>query len=457
MSEAVVRPMSMGAECEYLVQGASSDDLRRLVSFDTMCEAGINSVDRFVGKSGGSGRIHVDCNHVEFCTAEVLGSASLACADQDGIAIVEHVAAVSGVAHKGIYRNAGVYTPEGESSRGYHENYLTDGETAMGPRLRCVLPSHTVSNLMAMTGTVRGDQFVLAQKIWHMGGNPVEYGTGQRRTTKGDKPMIMIRNGYGNDITGIDGDLKGRIEKRNAEPGHSIVARYLNFAATSLMIEIIKNKKLFPDNVLQTASFKNVQTAGRAFASDLTLTTSAETLSETKCTALGAQEIYIGWYERLVNECGDTLAQDDIEAVPLIRELYESLSTCNPAELQYTDLVMRTIDFAPRHKYLARFAGDQGITMDNPEIVARNLLWDRVVPEAMGQQYFRRVAENDPRVARIRELYAQFGRTGRAALRASLIDNVTGQPNSASWATLGYGLTEYKLGTHDTKLIVKAS
>ena len=326
-------------------------------------------------------------------------------------------------------------------TRGYHENYQLSRIIAQGELLAEVLPTSIVTRLWAMAGTVMPDGFNYSQKVHHCNGDPMEYnGASSRRITGyGMKPMIMIPR-FNDDRKIFRSVTNCRAEVRNAESGHSIVARYLNFAATSLMMRLFENPRILDregasgTQIMRDMKLIDLQAAARVFASDLTLQRTQETAGGNHYSALDIQDIHTDWFERLVEADGENVPIDEREAVPLIRDVIGSLRESNPAELDYSDLAKITVDFVPRHLYVAKSAGTGPIDSSNMDIVQRNLIFDRVVPEGMGRRYFHHHGQTDPRVDRIREHHDRLGLTGSAVLRASVLDDPNQETTTADWS-----------------------
>lgn len=455
----------MGTECEYNTHLIDPDQMHACINLDAMRAAGVNYISQYVGASGGSGRIYWDCGHHEFCTGECCGPASLAVEDQDGSQDLGKIVIASNIPFEGIYRAAGLYLRnENEHvygvTRGYHENYQTRRIVAEGELLAKVLPTSIVSRLWAMGGTVMPDGFNYSQKIHHCGGDPMEYSgkSGRRATRLGTKPMILIP-AYKDDASIMRLSIDGRVEVRNAEPGHSLVARYLNFATTSLMLRLIENPGILDKRdgsrgteIMRDLELIDIQAAARVYASDLTLQQARETAGGNRYTALDIQDIHVDWFERLVEADGENIPLDEREAVPLIREVIGALRESHPAELDYSPLAKSTIDFVQRHLYVAKSADKGPIDGSNMGVMQRNIVFDRVVPEGRGRKIFQHIGETDPRVARIREHHARLGLTGRAVLRASVIDDPDQEKRSASWSFIrSNDVSHYMSTAHQTE------
>lgn len=435
-------PRIIGTECEYNLQHSSDRSAQLYVAQLAVESAGFARCGAYMGSAGGSGKLGVDQGHVEFSTGEALGPASAACEDLGGIDIVGRVVTASGLPHSGLYRFAGTYIPGGKkmtnmystvsgATSGYHESYLVERAVTEDPLFDAVVPGSLASRLWAMSGTLRDEGFVFSQKIWGCGDPPVVRSL-DRRVIHGRKPMITVPS------SASDQDVLGnphvaRAEVRMMDPGQSLVVRYLSLAATSLTLRLLEHKHLMGGSTrLGQYALRQPAEAAKLFAGDLTLSAAAQTVSGTTIRAVNLQEQYISWFAELAEKV--QLPADESEAIPLLQETNDALAGSKPADCEYTPLALARLDCAKHHAFVSKDLPQQEVRADNKLAMARNLLWDRVLPNGPGYMYWRSIAERDPAAHRVREHYAAFGLAGRARRRAAYIDNL--QPSSASWSSV---------------------
>lgn len=435
-------PRIIGTECEYNLQHSSERSAQLYIAQLAVESAGFVRCGAYMGSAGGSGKLGVDQGHVEFSTGEALGPASAACEDLAGIDIAGKVITASGLPHNGMYRFAGTYIPGGKkiagmystaagATSGYHESYLVERAVTQDPLFDMVIPGSLASRLWAMGGTLRGEGFVFSQKIWGCGDPPVVRSL-DRRVVHGCKPMITVP-GSASDQDVLGDPKTARVEVRMMDPGQSLVVRYLSLAATSLTLRLLEHKHLMGGNTrLGQYALHEPAEAAKLFAGDLTLSAAVQTVSGTTVRAVNLQEQYISWFAELAEKV--QLPPDESEAIPLLQETNGALAGSKPADCEYTPLALARLDCAKHHAFVSRDLSQDQVRSDNKLAMARNLLWDRVLPHGPGYTYWQSIAERDPAAHRVHEHHAAFGLAGRARRRAAYIDSL--HPSSATWSSV---------------------
>jgi hypothetical protein len=429
-------------ECEYNLQPQTGVGLnyQQFVSAKSMADNGIPNHKGYFGTAYGSGRAYPDVGHLEFDTAEAVGPASAAVEDITGIERISQIVNKADRAHGGLYRVAGTYIQNGlinegamrsshGRSSGYHENYLIPRTVADDVLMDKLVPTMLATAIWSTSGTLRSNGYVFSQKVWGTGGAPVEKVLA-RRTEHGNKPMVIVP-GTGTDADTMGSNLWARTEVRLADPGHSLVARYLRFAGMSLCLRLIEHsEQLERQRLLDVCLLDPVQSA-KTFAQDLSQRSTAAMTWGNVATALDIQEAIFDLVAELDEQV--QLPEDEQLAIPAIRGLIDAMRTSKPKNLDYPTLVRARTDFAPRHQFIAR--GTTGrLNAYNKVAMQRNLLWDRVLPEGKGTVYWQTVTAQDPLGAKVLEMASRSGLAPRARRRAGIVDNA-GEETVLNWAT----------------------
>src|SRR3989344_3813128 len=436
-------PRIIGTECEYEIQtGARQQgNTGEFIQKTGLRSAGLKSVGGYLSNGG---RLYLDVGeHLEYGTPECLGPRQAAAADVAGAYIMQRIVEGSKREHNGLYRNAGTYLvhtriEDGKtevisngSSRGYHENYMFPRRVSDDPALDTVMPSFLATRLWAMSGTLRSS-FVYSQKVWGLGGDPVERQIA-RRTQHGNKPMIIIPP------ANKDSDVLGchqwaRLEVRFADPGLSPTVRYLGLAATSLVLRMIEHKDVVGKDFLHGLEFRDPMAAAKMFADDLTLSRTADTEEGKQYTAMDVQEALADtaiWLSQTID-----LPQDEAEAAVRWYGIIERMKAANPADSDWGNLIYE-LDVAAKHNYLARNHSRVEQNRENPDAVQRAFTWDRVLPRGGGMIWWEKFPSEAVAPESIEELLTGVPGT-RASIRAAEIRGNRGEITGANWTMVSF-------------------
>jgi hypothetical protein len=428
-------PRTIGTECEYNMQPVKGDGnpSSTFVNAASMAVVGVRNHHGFLGSEFGSGRAYPDVGHLEFDTAEAVGPASAAVEDLAGIDRLSKIVELAEEEHGGIYRLSGTYIKDGlvdggksrsnvGRSSGYHENYLIPREASDTPLTDQLLPTALATRIWAMNGTLR-DTFVLSQKVWGLGGAPVERSLA-RRTTHKNKPMIIIPPVH-NDADTIGNAEWARIEVRAADPGLSLVNRFTNFAAFSLTMRLVEQQRRIGADTIAQVCLKDPVEAARQYAGNLALDSTAETLAGKQVTALDTQETLLEMFEQLQEDIA--LPEDELLSIIALRSIIDGLRQSRPQYAEYSKLSRVRVEFAPKHLFVTEKRPQTQVRAANYATMQRVLDWDRILPEGSGRQYWRAMTAKDPLAPHIVRLAKQSGISRRARRRARMIDTDDGR------------------------------
>lgn len=377
----------IGAECEYDIQAETGIDKSEFISPLALGKLGVKAAQAKSSNGpyyflGNGGKVYQDVGeHIEYATPECLGPRQAAAADMAGTMLVASMVEATGIEHRGLFRSASMYRrrAEGdekptvdEDTRGYHENYLIPRELTEVSQLEKAIPAYLASRIWAMGGMLR-DEFSISQKAWGIGGSPFEHRR-KRLVDHGQKPMCILPPDKS------DGDITrdpkwARLEVRFADPTQAPTARFLSFAATSLVLRMLEHDHLVKKD-LDKLTIKNPAEAAYLFASDLTLQKTVTMEDGRQMSALDIQEAFAEIALTLSDEID--LPEDENDAVHLWMEICDNLRATQPDQIDYNDTIYE-IEFAARHYYLARKNGP-GPLHYGEENAYRNLGWDRVAP-----------------------------------------------------------------------------
>jgi len=431
-----------GSECEYGVQGASSGSF---VLPTTLARLGYPNHAGYMGSAGGRGRIYADMGHSEYATSEVMGPAAAAVGDLEGVERIADIVTRSGQPHRGVYRTAGTFIPDGRVgdgitrssegvTSGYHQNFMfpraVEFDELTDPLIATSLASRVA---WAGAGALREEGFVLSQKVWGTGGAPIAHGI-ERRTTHGRKPMAIIPSAVHDADTVGDADW-ARLEVRMTDPGMGLANRFLDFAATSLTLRLIELQRtgkrdgtLGGKRLLELCLAQPVAAAHR-FASDLSLQRTVLTRAGKEISALDTQEGLLDAFEMLAQEVA--LPADELLAIRGLRTLIDGLRGSQPHELSYDRRVSTAADFAPRHLFVSKGKTPDQVTSRDYQLMRRDLLWAQVVSgdgekACYGRRYWEVMNERHELTPEIRRLAGAAGVSPRASRRADIIDASNG-------------------------------
>ena len=437
-----VRPM--GTECEYnqqLIPGGVVTSAHFLNN-ETLRNCGIRIQNGYVGEKYGAGKVYPDVGHLEFNSRESMGPASAAVEDLNGIEHLSNIVNASGYLHKGIYRLSGTYIPNGliegggRDSRGrtsgYHESYLFPRHLEYSDAFTHLLPSASAFQVWSRGGTLRHEGFVFAQKVWGNGGDPVEHSL-QRRTSHGNRPMITVPP-ITSDSDTLGDPLWARAEVRMPDPGLSLVNRFLGFANMSLTLRLIEqaDRLELTRERLANICLADPVAAAKAYAGDLTLQVTAETIDGRRFNALNGQESMLDLFESL--QAHVPLPEDEKIAIAGIRSVVDALRTSQPAQAEYSGMAKLRVEFAAKHQFISQDRPQADIKAASKVAMQRNIEWSRVLPVGPGLRYWQRVASRDPLAAKVHELAATAGASKRSTRRARIVDDPDGKNRVVNWS-----------------------
>jgi hypothetical protein len=471
-----------GSECENGVQGGSSGIF---VQSTTLERLGYPNHSGYMGSAGGSGRIYSDVGHLEYATAEVLGPAAAAVEDLKGMERVADIVArapygvdaagnviePTNYDHRGVYRTAGTYIPNGSVAyqsaltsagvtSGHHLNLLFPRVVAYDPLFKPLLATVlSAKSIWAGGGALREEGFVFSQKVWGAGGDPVVLGMGNR-TAHGGKPMAMVPDA-GHDADTIGDTAYARNEVRNADPHFSLVAAFLEFAALSLTLRLLEIQQAGARDArdklgrqhLATFCLEQPVKAGQLFAGDLTLRSEAATHDGSDMSALDINKRLLESIELLPEVV--QLPAAELLAIDGLRAVVDGLSNSHPDQRDYDRRVLLAVDYAPRHLFVAKGKESAAVTAHNVDLMRRDLLWGQIVADpaevareqlkaevearrprevgCYGKRYWASMNERHELTPQIRHLAEQSGLTPRALARAAMVD-AGGSAKVRNWA-----------------------
>jgi hypothetical protein len=433
-----------GSECEYDIQGDGY--VAGYIGDEALAAAGIAHHNSFLGSRGGSGRLYPELSRfAELASRVAMGPAGAALEDLRGMQILSDIVVASGQPFRGIYRTAGTFIPnperedaEGGQTCGYHQNFMFPREVANDTLIDALVPTSLAARLVwAGAGALRGSGFALSQKAWGTGGNPIERDL-KRRTAPGQKPMAIIPMASSDADTIGDADW-ARLEVRMSDPGFSLVARYLDFAATSLTLRVIELQRAgkldgkLDANYLHGISFKRPVQAARLIAGDLSLTRKLETVDGGEATAIDTQARLLESFRQL--EKTIELREDERVAIGALERIVDGLHNSNPLALQYDPRVAGAVDYAARHKFLSRDREQFEVNAYNTEVMSRDLLWGRILPAGYGIKCWDRLNAAHELTPEIGRMANDSGVSQREELRARLIDSDASNSRVNNWAS----------------------
>jgi hypothetical protein len=376
----------IGTEAECNVQIPEGITLNQYMSDRAVELAGFQRIKDSCGYNDGyfydnGCKIYRDVGHLEVSSAESRGPRQAVVSDLAGMLALRKIIEASGVPHQGVHRHSGTIIGSSLSTSGYHENYLMPVKVSVDPLVSELIPSHLASRLYSLSGIVGAEGFQLSQKVNGIGGTPITSTYG-RRTSHGNKPMAMIPV---SDTDTIGSGEWRRLEVRFADAGFSPTARFLTFAATSLVLRLIEHQPLVDTEVLEHYAFKDPVRAAKVFNNDLSFTATAETQSGEQISALDYQEILLTACARLANVI--QLPEDEAAAIPLWADVCDAYRRSDLENRNYDGLLDIT-DLAVRHRYLTNRFLPHEISSENKRAVAMNLVLDRILPTGGSMKYW---------------------------------------------------------------------
>ena len=222
-----------------------------------------------------------------------------------------------------------------------------------------------------------------------------------------------------------------RLEVRFGDAGLSPTARYLCFAATSLVLRLIEHPDLVDIEELRGLSFTTPALTAKAFSKDLSFRELAQTDNGSLITAVNYQEVLAQAAMDLADKID--LPEDEVAAIKLWLTVCDELKKSDLENGEYGSLI-RLLDFAPRHHYLTRHF-PTGLSSRNNDAVKRNLLWDRVLPSGVGTAYWAAtgseyIGNDEP------EAFLHQPPANRAQRRGELIERLQNRIRWVNWSGL---------------------
>lgn len=378
----------IGSECEYNVQMPPKVDITFIGQYINAYAIESAGYEHFGSFLSNGGRLYPDVKHLEYATPECLGPRQAAAADLAGITVMKDVVSASGNRHGGLFRIAGLNTGSSSSwvpadghTSGYHENYMTPRSVAQDMQIAETLPTFLASRVWAMGGAVQRYGYGLSQKINGIGGKLVDDNM-DRRVNNPDKPMVLIPSAT-DDEDVFNNPQWARIEVRYADPLLSPVARYVGFAATSLVLRLIEHSHKLPAKALNAITLRDPLEAARAFARDTSFTATEWTVYDKSVSVINIGESYIDLIDTL-SEIVE-LPKDELDAIPLWADFLDRMRASSFDRQDYFGLEF-LLDIAAKHRYIKKITDD--LSRDNSNAVARSLLWDRIDPVGAGMKWW---------------------------------------------------------------------
>ena len=430
----------IGIECEYnLQQGMFSPGklipISSYMTPEVIARAGLSifNKSKFLDNGGG---IYVDVgDHLEYDTPECLGPQEAAAADMAGTVIIRRIVEASELPHNGLYRLTGSNTNVNDIAKtsGYHENYLLPRSAADSYLINRLLPAYAASCIWGLSGMV-GASYVFSQKVWGIAGTPITRLIDGRRMGH-QKPMFIIPPIESDNDT-IGHHAWARVERRYADAGLSPEVRFMQLATMSLVLRMIEHADKIGPKRLEQISLKNPVMAAHIFAANLALNETVLTRDDERVTAQDIQKKFIEMAKDLKSKI--KLPDDEVRAIYLWENIVDRFGSSQPDQVEYGDLV-KMLDVAARHVVLACKLGPGSITNINPQAVALNLIWDRLLPVGGAQIWWKKFPSESVPPKLIAEMLngTRLPRT-RAAIRIHQLKHNTDNIYSLNWARIHY-------------------
>lgn len=431
-------PRIIGSECEYDIQSIASNgstiDLSKYIGDKTLKKAGLSSIYRYLSNGGA---LFEDVNHLEYASPECIGAEDATRADLAGALVVANVVNASRVKHRGIYRHSAEFLPKNELTEdedindvthGYHENFMTTELVAHSSTLiNTLLPAHVATRIYSWCGTVRSG-FVLGQKVWGMGGDPVSF-TRERVTKHGEKPMIVLPENNDRDFDKMSTGWR-RVEIRSADPTLFPTAKYLGFATTSLVLRLVEQADKL-DLELAEMCLRDPAVQARDVAKDLTLKKPVELINGKFVTAVDLQQRLLDAVRELSERI--ELPDDELKAMPLWQSALDDLKRSDLTKGELGSLPKYVSWAALYYSLVERGFGPDQLHNYNDEVMERVLTWDRILPTGSGALWQQKTDNKLFSKEEIDELVLNPPKGGRAAARAEVIRKNYRSLVSARW------------------------
>lgn len=427
----------IGTETECNIQLVEGTDQLLYISDEAIKAAGFSSIKGFL--SNGM-RLYPDVEHLEIDSAESPGPAAAVEADTAALEVLADIVKASKVPHSGLHAHSGTAIGSVECTSGRHENYLIPRSIVTNPRIDTILASFLCSTVFKMAGSVK-DGFRLSQKAKDIGDPPVTRIV-ERRTQESNKPVAMIPP-IKSDKDTIGSNEWARLEVRFADTCYSQTAKFLGFAATSLVLRLLEHQDKINLTSIDGFTFKRHAASAQLFSEDLTFSKTVDTVDGKTISAVDLQEILASYAALLAEKI--ELPRDEVEAITLWHEICDRLRAADLTKGEYEGL-LTLLDFAPRHRYLTkRFEGDT-LNSNNLKAVEANLTWDRILPIGGGLSYWKNFPSEFVNRSQIEKFKTQAPET-RAKLRASLIKHRANRISSINWANVIFDSKDRSLGS----------
>lgn len=377
----------MGSECEYVVPSSQNDPalLKRVLRAESINAA----VGQKIANTHSGHRQYLlngacaydDLRHLEYCSPETRRPGDLVAADLAGISIVGSVISADDD-NASIYRRVGTRHQEGTiTTSGYHENYMIPTESAKTATLLNIIDTHIATSIWAWSGIV-AQSYELSQKAIGIGTSLSENYVGSLMT-HGKKPIARIVREA--DILG-GMDIWSRLEVRACDAPFSPWAIYMKYATSSLVAHLAAHPQ-YIDESLRNVTLTDPVSSLQQSSQDLTLVQPHKLSNDKTITAIEAQ--------RALAMSAQTMSQH-IELQPeLLAAIPEWLTICDDLERvggqkdeHNFSLIANRVEWAARHTILSRKLGHAALTIDRPEAVMLDLIWDRVYPTGLAIKYW---------------------------------------------------------------------
>lgn len=436
----------MGSECEYRVQAPDYKGKQESIKLTekVVSEAfgpsskmphnwTVNSVHNSFWFSNGA-KLYQDVGeYIEYCSPESLGPKEAASSDLAGIFFMAQLARSINKAK--AYRRTGLFLPDGNdkehyTSSGYHENYLVPKSTVVNKRVGR-LPSFLATRVWSFSGML-ASQYLLSQKALGCGGQEITDSM-ERRTSKSQKPLILLRGSLidDNDVNGNDW---GRVEVRYADAGQSKWAKFMGFAATSLVLRMEEHNMLGFKRI-DKAQFKRPIDAVHEIAKDKSLSEVYETVNGGKMSAIDVQESYA--LDALKLSESIKLPEDELLAID------EWLKICDDLRIFAStgdiSLIADSIDWAAHYAILSAKYGEDKLSASNRSALGADLVWDRIEPPGIAQKWWHKAGGRQQILddQEINSLVYNPPLHTRANIRGRCIKE--GEITCANWMYIQYG------------------
>jgi hypothetical protein len=416
-------PRIIGSEMEYNVQLTRhySTPQFALTLTEPLQSIGLGVIRQFTSNGA---RIYPDVGHTEYATPECLGPRQALHADIAGQDIMLALAATFEDEVQGVYRRVGYARPEqGEGSSkvdakefttGYHENYLAPLGLVANRRKAQFIESYLATrNVWAGMGMVGLNSFYRSQKSMGIG-HAIYHGS-KNRTTEGQKPFGLYFSAHDDN----NSSSFPRLEIRSSESNSSKWARFMGFAATSLVLRLIEQDDPSVDNDL---IIKDTLEALHKVGRHTNLhTTTFETLSGGRINAIDHQEALATAAMRLCENV--KLPDDEVYAAhEWLRVAQDLRKVRNKHDYP---MIADRVEWAARYHILRAKYPSGRLAASNSRVRELDLKWDKLGDGGISDRWWRRQRTDpaiyDERLAK--ELRWSAPQQTRASIRADLILN----------------------------------